>query len=92
MEITFYIDPDTDEPHISGHGIETWEAVDVLLSPDMDYNGREGTRIAVGQTRNGRYMKVIYRRFEDGRRLVITAVDLPPKAKAALRRKRRRRP
>jgi hypothetical protein len=92
MEIRFHIDPDTAEPHIAGHGIATWEAIDVLLRQDMDYNGREGTRVAIGQTRNGRYLKVIYRRYEaDGSRLIITAYELKRKAKAALRRARRRR-
>ena len=92
MEIDFYIDPDTGLPHIAGRGIEGWEAIDVLLRPEADYNGQDGTRHAVGQTRNGRYLRVIYRRIaSDGSRLVITAFDLPPKAKQALRRHRRRR-
>jgi hypothetical protein len=91
MEIRFYIDSETGEPHILGHNIEEWEATDILKSPELDYNGRRGTRVAVGQTRYGRYLRVIYRRLKPGDvRLVITAYDLSPKAKAALRRRRRK--
>jgi hypothetical protein len=92
MEVRFLIDRDTDEPHIAAHGVTAWEVMDVLRKPELDYNGREGTRIAIGQTRNGRYLRIIYRRDEsDDSQIVITAYDLPPKAKAALRRHRRRK-
>jgi hypothetical protein len=36
--------------------VETWEVIDVLNAIDQEYNGRSGTRIAHGQTRNGRYL------------------------------------
>jgi hypothetical protein len=92
MQVHFYINRATGEPHVEDHGVEAWEAIDVLKNADMDYNGRNGTRVAVGQTQNGRFLRVIYRRLEgDDSRLVITAYDLPPKAKIALRRFRRRK-
>jgi hypothetical protein len=91
MDITFFIDRETGEPHIARHGVETLEAIEVLTRAEIDYNGQEGTRIAVGQTRNGRYLRVVYRLLEDGSRFVITAYDLPSKAKAALRRRRKRK-
>jgi hypothetical protein len=92
MEISFFIDRDTGDPHVAAHGIQTWEAAEVLQHPEYDYNGREGTRIAVGQTHAGRYLRVIYRRNPlDDSRFVITAYELSQKAKSALRRRRRRR-
>jgi hypothetical protein len=36
MEVKFHVDPDTNEPHIAGHGVEEWEAFDVLLNAEMD--------------------------------------------------------
>jgi len=91
MEFHFLIDRDTERPHVENHHIETWEAIDVLKKPDFDYNGRESTRIAIDQTRNGRYLRMIYRRIEkEDARFIITAYDLPPKARAALRRRKRK--
>lgn len=60
MEIRFYIDPVTDEPHIYRHGVTEDEAIDVLENPGEDRPGHEGARVAMGQTRAGRYLRVIY--------------------------------
>jgi len=91
MEIEFYIDADTGEPHIARHGVEKWEAIDVLENAEVSYNGRGGTLVAVGQTRSGRCLRVIYRRLGTEACRIITAYDLSANAKRALRRKRRRR-
>lgn len=61
MKVGFHVDRDTGLPHVENHGVETWEASDVLLNSEVDYNGREGTRVAVGQTRYGRYLRVVAR-------------------------------
>ena len=60
MEIRFYIDPETGEPHIFGHDVEETEVEDVLARPREDRPGREDSRVAVGQTQAGRYLRVIY--------------------------------
>ncbi len=44
MNIRFYRDPKTDEPHIHGHGVDEDEVADVLESPGEDRQGREGSR------------------------------------------------
>jgi hypothetical protein len=36
MNIRFYIDPETDEPHVRGHGVDEAEAEDVLRAPLED--------------------------------------------------------
>ena len=92
MEIRFYIDPKTGEPHIHSHDVNEDEVEDVLAKPLEDRPGREESRIAIGQTREGRYLRVVY--VPDpipGSIFVITAYDLGPKAKLALRRRLRKK-
>jgi hypothetical protein len=93
MELRFHVDPDTDLPHIYGHGVDEQEVEDVLRHPGDDRAGSEGSRVALGQTRTGRYLRVIYVPDEEGDGIfVITAYDLRGKALAAYRRRRRRKP
>ena len=92
MDIRFYRDPETDEPHIYNHEVDEDEVEDVLTSPGEDRPGREGSRVAIGQTRNGRYLRVIYvPDSEPDSVFVITAYDLRGKPLAAYRRRRRKR-
>lgn len=90
MEIRFYIDPETDEPHIYRHPVSEEEAIDVLEAPGEDRPGQEGVRVAMGQTETGRYLRVIYVPESDGA-FVITAYELTGKPLMAYRRRRRRR-
>lgn len=59
MTIRFYIDPETGLPHIYGHAVDEGEVEEVLRAPGEDRPGREGSRVAIGQTRAGRYLRVI---------------------------------
>jgi hypothetical protein len=54
VKIRFYIDPDTDQPHIYNHAVREDEVEDVLRKPGEDRPGREGARIAIGKTNSGR--------------------------------------
>jgi hypothetical protein len=91
MEVRFYIDPETDLPHVAGHDVSEEEVEDVLAHPGEDRAGREGSRVAIGQTRNGRYLRVIYVPDpEPDSVFVVTAYELRGKALAAYRRRRRR--
>ena len=60
MVIQFYIDPETNLPHIYGHEVDEQEVEDVLRRSGEDRPGREDSRVAIGQTRAGRYIRVIY--------------------------------
>ena len=92
MEVRFYVDPETGLPHIHRHDIDEEEVRDVLGRPLEDRPGREGSRVALGQTRAGRYLRVIYVPDPAPNSVfVITAYGLGPKALRALRRRRRRR-
>jgi len=93
VEIRFYLDPETGQPHIYRHGVNKVEVEQVLARPLEDRPGREGSRVALGQTRAGRHLRVIYVPDpEPGSVFVITAYPLGPKALRALRRRRGRKP
>lgn len=92
MDIRYFIDPENGSPHIYRHGVTEQDVKDVLRRPIEDRPGREGSRIAIGQTEAGRYVRVIY--VSDPAPdsvFVITAYPLGWKALRALRRRRRRR-
>jgi hypothetical protein len=90
MNIRFYLEPTTGQPHIFEHGVDEREVRDVLEAPGEDRPGREGSRIAVGQTRAGRYLRVIYVPDPEPESVfVITAYELKGKPLLAYRRRRR---
>lgn len=92
MEIRFYIDPETDLPHIYNHQVCEQEVEEVLIKPGEDRRGRENSRVAIGQTRSGRYLKIIYVPDTNSNSVfVITAYELTGKPLAAYRRRRRRK-
>ncbi len=92
MEVRFYIDPESELPHISKHDVRESEVVEVLESPLEDGSGTEGARVAIGQTEAGRFLKVIYVPEPKPESVfVITAFELGPKALKALRRRMGRR-
>ncbi len=92
MEIRYFIDPETGEPHIYNHGVTEEEVEDVLRRPAESRSGRERSRVAIGHTFAGRVLRVIYVPDpEPDSVFVITAYDLRGKALAAYRRRRRRR-
>ncbi len=92
MEARFYIDPDTGEPHVWAHAVSEEEVFDVLRKPIEEIRGRQRSVIAHGQTRAGRYLKVIYVPDEVGDGVfVVTAYDLSNRQMRALRRRMRRR-
>ena len=92
MRVRFYIDRESGEPHIHGHGVSEREVRDVLGRPLEDRQGREGSRVALGQTSSGRYVRVVYVPDPEPESVfVVTAYDIGPKAKRALQRRRRRK-
>jgi len=82
----YYLDPQTGQPHIYNHGVREHEVQEVLARPGEDRPGREGSRVAIGKTRAGRYLRVIY--VPDavpGSLFVITSYDLRGKPLEAFR-------
>lgn len=92
MNIRFYLDPVTGAPHIYNHGVDVREVEEVLKNPTEDRIGREGSRVAIGQTAAGRYLRIIYvpDPFPDSI-FVITAYELTGKALAAHRRRKKKK-
>ena len=66
MDVRYYIDPQTSEPHIHNHGVTEREVEDVLSRPGEDRPGIGGTRVILGRTSAGRHLRVIYRPITDG--------------------------
>lgn len=93
MQIRYYIDPQTELPHIYNHGVSEAEVEDILQSPGEDRPGREGSRVALGRTSGGRFLRVIYVLDPEPDSLfVITAYNLLGKPlRAFLRRRKRNR-
>ncbi len=92
MDIRYHIDPTTGLPHIYEHAVDESEVEEVLRRHGEDLPGLGNSRIAIGQTRAGRYLRVIYRPDpEPSSVFVITAYELKGKPLAAYRRRRRRR-
>jgi len=92
VRIRDYIDPATRLPHIYEHDVSEHEVEAILERPLQDIRGRDDSRIAIGQTDEGRYLKVIY--VPDpvpDSVFLITAYQPGPKAKRAIRRKRRKK-
>ena len=87
-----YIDAETGHPHIHNHDIAENEVEDVLSRPGEDRLGAGGSRVAIGQTSAGRYVRVIYVPDPEPRSVfVITAYEPRGKALLAYRRRRRRK-
>ena len=92
MHIRFYHDPATGEPHIYNHSVTEEEVEAVIRRPGEDRRGREGARVAIGQTRAGRFLRVIYVPDPEPESIfVITAYELRGKPLTAYRRRQRRK-
>ncbi len=92
MKIRYYIDPETEFPHIYQHNVSEQEVEEVLRRPGEDRPGRGGSRIAVGQTSDGRYLRVIYVPDPEPESVfVVTAYGLRGKPLIAYRRRHRRK-
>ena len=92
MNIRFYNNPETGLPHIYDHEVYEDEVEDILLNPGENRPGRGRSRVVIGQTQTGRYLRVVY--IPDSRPnsvFVITAYELTGKPLRAYRRRQRRR-
>jgi hypothetical protein len=77
VKVRFYIDPESGEPHLARHGVSEGEVGDVLSRPVEDRPGGEGSRVAVGRTAGGPYLRVVYvADTEPDAVFVITAYDV----------------
>jgi hypothetical protein len=92
MDVRYFHDPDSGEPHIYDHGVSEEEVEYILRHPGEDRPGSDDSRHALGQTAAGRYLRVIYVPDSDADSVfVVTAYELRGKPLQAFRRRRRRR-
>ena len=92
MRVRYYIDSTTELPHIYNHEISELEVEEVLKQPGEDRPGREGSRIALGKTEEGRYLRVIYVPDPGPQSIfVITAYELEGKPLTSYKRRRRKK-
>jgi hypothetical protein len=92
MIIRYYIDPETDLPHIYKHNVNEEEVEAILIKPGEDRPGREGYILAIGQTETGRFLRDIY--VPDAKLdsvFVVTAYELSGNVLKAYRRRRWRK-
>jgi len=92
MNIRYNIDADTDLPHIYLHNVSKDEVEEILRSPIERRHGVGDSRVFIGKTANGRFLRVIVSFDEDRKGVfVITADDLRGKPLKALRRRMKKR-
>ena len=92
MKVRYYIDLQTELPHIYNHDVSEDEVEDVMENPGEDRPGKEGSRVVLGKTIGGRYLRIIYVPDENpGSVFVITAYNLTGKPLSAFPRRRRRK-
>ena len=92
MRIRFWNDPETGQPHIYVHGVTEEEVRQVLRRPGLNYPGSGNSRIVLGQTAAGRYLKLIYVPDENVNSVfVVTAYELRGNALKAYRRAKRKK-
>jgi hypothetical protein len=92
VNVRYYLDPETDLPHIYGHGVSETEAEYIIKHRREVIRGRNDTLIALGQTAHGRYLQVVYSPDPDGDGLfVLSAYPMHGKHLKAYRKRRRKR-
>lgn len=87
MNLRFYVNPETGQPHIYDHGVQEDEVADILDEPQRLSRGSNRSKIAVGQTRAGRWLMVVF--IEDpspNSYFVISAYTPPANVVRAVRR------
>ena len=92
LRLRFYRDPETGQPHIHRHDVTEHEVEDVLRQVGEDRWGRGSSRAALGRTRGGRYLRIVYLRDPDAHSLfVVTAYELQGKPLTAYKRRQRKK-
>lgn len=92
VKIRYYRNPESGEPHIYDHEVGEDEVEEVLTNPGEDLPSRNNSRSVIGQTGDGRFLRVIaVRDAAAGSIFVVTAYELSPRQLAAYRRRRRKR-
>lgn len=80
MNFRFYIDPETNAPHIYKHSVREQEIIDFFTEQSYFENIRSDSSYeAIGRLATGRHLRVAYRRSITNEIFVITAYDIEDK-------------
>ncbi|MDQ3248751.1 MAG: BrnT family toxin [Chloroflexota bacterium] len=71
--------------HIANHGVEPYEAEQVIATAKFIRKGGQGKYVAYGQTDAGRYLLVVFAPKENRRVRVVTARDMTSTEKRNVR-------
>jgi len=74
--------------HIANHGVEPYEAEEVIDDDPLIVKAGGGKYVAYGQTDSGRYLLVVFASKQEHRLRVITARDMTNAEKRRFRRRR----
>lgn len=92
LHLRYYNDPEYGYPHIYKHRVTEEEVEEVLSHPGEDRNGQDGSRVAIGKTRDGRFIRIIYVPDQLERSaFIITAYELSSKPLSAYKRRLKKR-
>ncbi len=75
--------------HIADHGVEPYEAEEVMDNKPLILRAGKDKYLAYGQTDTGRYLLVVFALKENDRLRVITARDMTQTEKGRLRDRKR---
>ena len=92
MDVRYYVDAETGQPHIYDHGVTEDEVEWILRGRVRTGLAQAGRDNQSGRQAAGRFLRVIYVPDQDGDRVfVVTAYPLTGKPLKAFRRRQRRR-
>jgi hypothetical protein len=92
MNFRYNTDKETGLPHIYDHGVSEEEVERVVLRPSEFRKGSRDNFVVIGQTRGGRYLRVIYLRDPEPESVfIITAYEIDGPTLAAFKKRMRRR-
>jgi uncharacterized protein len=86
QEYDFWWDDDNID-HIADHGVEPYEAEEVITNRPWLKRRGEGKYLAYGQTDAGRFLVVVFAPKTTGRLRVVTARDMTPTEKRRYRQR-----
>jgi uncharacterized DUF497 family protein len=75
--------------HIAEHGVEPYEAEEVIDNAILVTGVGQGKHAAFGQSDGGRYLLVIFAKKSDTRLRVVTARDMTDAEKKRVKRRRK---
>jgi uncharacterized DUF497 family protein len=75
--------------HIADHGVEPYEAEEIIDNAALITGVGRGKYAAYGQTDAGRYLLVIFAKKSDARLRIVTARDMTDAEKKRVKRRRK---